>query len=68
MALRAAKDHGFKVDDSVFKFALAGFDEVTDTKTGRVGYRKLGELSSRPSELGSRFPASETEALTALGL
>lgn len=68
MALTSAKTWGFKVDKKALDYSLAWFDEVTDPSTGQVGYRKVGEGSSRPKELGKSFPASETEALTAIGL
>ena len=45
------------------------FDQVTDGTTGRHGYSKRGEPSSRhPGDHATRFPANKGECLTAVGL
>lgn len=67
-ALTSAKSFGYKVDKKAFAYSLAWYSEVTDPNTGQVGYTKLGEGSSRPAGMAARFPATKTEALTALGL
>jgi len=50
------------------QMALSWYQEVTDPQTGRVGYTKRGQGSSRNEGMQAQFPAEETEALTALSL
>jgi len=67
-ALESAKDFGLEVDADALRYAEAWFEEVTDQNTGRAGYTKKGEPSSRKEGLEERFPPEKTEALTAVGL
>jgi hypothetical protein len=68
MALKGAKDAGIPVDDSVMKDGLAVIDALTDEDTGRTGYVKKGELPVRPEGLSAKWPATETESLTAVAM
>jgi len=69
MAYRAGKDFGLEVNDNALKIALEYYDQVTDPATGRHGYTKAGERSSRmPGMHASKFPIKKNEALTGAGL
>jgi hypothetical protein len=67
-ALASAKDGGLKVDAGAFEGAMSFIDEVTDPTTGRIGYSKPGEASSRILGTNDQFPANKGEAMTAVGL
>lgn len=67
-ALKSAREFGMRVDDTAFRYTAAWFDEVTDPATGQCGYTKRGESSSRELGLAEKFPASKTEAMTAVGV
>jgi hypothetical protein len=67
-ALVAAREVGIAVNPDSLKYAATWYDEVTDPNTGRCGYTKRGEGSSRPIAGAEKFPASKTEAMTASGL
>ena len=54
------------VNDRTMKDGLAFLDSLTDEDTGRTGYIKKGELPVRPEGLQGKFPATESEALTAV--
>ncbi len=66
-ALLEAKSSRLEVDPKALEAAASWFRSVTDPRTGRVGYTKLGEVSSRDPARQRLFPASSTEALTAAG-
>ena len=68
MALKSAKDFKLKVDKKAFDFAGAWYDQVTDPNTGQCGYTKKGQGSAREPGQEDKFPASKTEAMTAVGL
>jgi hypothetical protein len=68
MALKGAKDAGIPVDDRVMKDGLAVIDSLTDEDTGRTGYVKKGELAVRPDGMSAKWPATETESLTAVAM
>jgi hypothetical protein len=68
MALKAAKDAGLPVNQRTMKDGLAYIESVTDEDTGRTGYIKKGELPVRPEGLAGKWPAAESEALTAVGM
>ncbi len=67
-ALFSAKQFRIRVNAQSLKAALSWYEEVTDTRTGKVGYTKRGEPSSRLATTAERFPSSRVEALTASGL
>jgi len=69
MACRSGSEFGLKVNSNVFQLGSAWLDQVTETESGRVGYTKAGERSSRFSGKHSIvFPPDKGEALTAAGL
>jgi hypothetical protein len=67
-ALASAKDFGLTIDDKALESSAIWFDSVTDPTTGRAGYTKKGEGSSRPESLVDKFPSTKTESLTAVAL
>ena len=69
MAMRSAADFKLKVNPDSFKLAATWLDAVTDPVTGRAGYTKRGEGSSRqPGKHGELFPTDKNEALTSAAL
>jgi hypothetical protein len=68
MALKAAKDAGIPVNGQTMKDGLAYIDSITDEDTGRTGYVKKGELPVRPEGLAGKWPATESESLTAVAM
>jgi hypothetical protein len=66
--LKSAQDFGLTIDADALKYSKAWLDEVTDPSTGQCGYQRRGEGSARAIGLEQRFPASKTEAMTAVGL
>ncbi len=69
MAYCAGRDFGLEVNEQALQIAAAYYDQVTDPATGRHGYTKRGERSSRmPGEHSRRFPIRKNEALTGAGL
>lgn len=67
MALSLAKDVGLDVDPVALEDALLLVDELTDA-TGRTGYVEPGSGPSRPVARADRYPADQSEAMTAVGL
>jgi hypothetical protein len=68
LALAAARDAGIPVPERGASDGLALLQSLTDEDTGRTGYIKKGERPVRPEDQAGRFPASESESLTALAL
>ncbi len=68
MALKAAEEAGLQVDRESFSGAITWIDEVTDTKTGRVGYDAVGSPSTRNGRVNGHFIKTRGEAMTAEGL
>ncbi|MCK5945288.1 MAG: hypothetical protein KAI24_25085, partial [Planctomycetes bacterium] len=69
MAYCAGKHFGLEVNDNAMMLAATYYDQVTDEQTGRHGYTKAGERSSRmPGQHATRFPVDKNEALTGAGL
>jgi len=68
MALKSAKLAGLTIDDAAFDGALAWIDQTTDPRSGRTGYTELGGPPSRLASLAARFPAENSESMTAVGL
>jgi len=66
-ALTAAKDAGLAVDNQAFEGAIAVFNDMTDSNTGRVGYTRRGGPSGR-GNWNSQYATSAVETLTAVGL
>lgn len=68
-AYRSASDFGLQVNRQALKITANFLDELTDPASGRLGYTKRGEGSSRhPGDHATRFPIESGESLTALGL
>jgi hypothetical protein len=68
LCYESGKCFGLDVDEQAFKQTLQWYDSVTD-KSGRTGYTRLGEPSSRhPGEPMTRFPPDKGEALSAVSL
>ncbi len=68
MALKAAKDAGLTINERTILDGLAFIDSMTDEDTGRTGYTKKGELPVRPEGGTAKWPAAQSESLTAVGL
>jgi hypothetical protein len=68
MAMKAGKDAGLLVSDRAMKDGLAFIETMTDEDTNRTGYVRKGELPVRPEGLEDRWPASESESLTAVAM
>ena len=66
-ALTSARDAGLRIDEEALRGARQWLDEVTDPRTGRTGYDRVGSLSSR-TPANQRFPAERGEAMTAVGV
>ena len=69
LAYKSAKDFHFAVDERVFADTLVWLDQMTDPATGRCGYSRRGEPSSRkPGAHATRFPPEKGEAMTGAAL
>ncbi len=69
MAYKSAKDFKLQVNEQALKIAANWMDEMTDPTSGRTGYTKRGEQSSRhPGDHATRFPQDKGEALTGVAL
>ena len=69
MAYKSAQDFKLQVNEQATKLSATWFDSVTDPVSGRCGYQKRGEPSSRQhGDHTTRFPPEKGEALTAVGL
>lgn len=69
MVYKSAQDFGLQVNAQALRNAEIWLDQVTDPATGRAGYTKRGEPSSRhPGDHGMRFPPKHGEAMTAAAL
>ena len=67
-ALTSGKQFGLDVNADALKFVSAWYDQVTD-ETGKAGYTKSGEMSSRHvGDHAERFPPERGEAMTAAAL
>jgi hypothetical protein len=65
LALASAQRACVPVNVRTAKDGLAFIDSVTDEDTGRTGYYRKGESSVRPEGMQAKFPATESETLTA---
>jgi hypothetical protein len=68
LALKAAKDASLAVDERTIRDGLAFLDALTDPVSGRTGYLRHGELAVRPEGYVNRWPAEESESLTAVAI
>ncbi len=67
-ALFAGKDAGLEVDDEAIKQGMAWVRSMTDSESGRTGYHEKGSLSAREVGAMERWPAEQSEAMTACSL
>jgi len=68
LALVAAEEAGARLDAQAFDGAIAWFDEMTESTTGRTGYTERGGASSRVIGRNDQFPADGAETMTAAAL
>ena len=68
MCLASAKDFGLPFDKHDIEDALAYIDEMTDTATGRTGYKERGSYSSREPGDELIWPFDKVEAMTGVGM
>ncbi len=69
MCLASARDFGLLKDGSAaMEDALLYIDEMTDSATGRTGYKEKGSYSSRESGDEVSWPFDKTEAMTAVAM
>ncbi|MBM4060376.1 MAG: terpene cyclase/mutase family protein [Planctomycetes bacterium] len=68
MAYESGEFFGLEINKSALDLCKTWLDQVSDP-TGRHGYTKAGEPSSRkPGDHATKFPIEKGEALTAVGL
>jgi hypothetical protein len=68
MCLTSAHHFGYPVDRKDVEEALAYIDAMTDSATGRTGYRGRGSFSSRETGDEALWPNENIEAMTAVGM
>jgi hypothetical protein len=68
MALKSGIMSELEVDKSAFVGALAWIDKMTEPEFGKVGYQQRGGPPARTTAMQQKFPASESESLTAVGV
>ncbi|MBL8844049.1 MAG: terpene cyclase/mutase family protein [Planctomycetes bacterium] len=67
-ALYAGREAGLTVDDGALRDGLAYVRSMTDPATGRTGYHEKGSFSAREADAMERWPAEQSEAMTACAL
>ena len=68
MCLASAADFGLPVDKQDLVDALKYIDDMTDTATGRTGYKERGSYSSREPGDELIWPFEKVEAMTAVAM
>ena len=68
MALKSAKLADLVVEDGAIRDAVAWVDRVTEPEFGKVGYQSRGGPVARTTAMQTKFPADQSEALTAAGV
>lgn len=68
MGLKSAVLAGLEVDKGAFGGALAWVDKMTEPEFGKVGYQQRGGQPARTTAMQDKFPAEQSEALTAVGV
>jgi hypothetical protein len=68
MVLKSGKLSGLTVDDQSISNAITWIEEMTDPLTGRTGYVDTGGTPGRLSYLMDKFPARNSESMTAVGV
>ncbi len=67
-ALIAGRDFGLDVDPRAFDGAKGFIEEMTHATTFRTGYLSRGGWSAREPGTNDRWPETQTEAMTAVGM
>ena len=69
MALKSAVMAELEVDKaSTFEGALAWINKMTEPEFGKVGYQQRGGPPARTTAMQQKFPATESESLTSVGV
>ena len=68
MGLKSAIMADLDVDRGAFRGALTWIDKMTEPEFGKVGYQQRGGPTARTTAMQAKFPASESEAMTAAGV
>ncbi|MCE9637593.1 MAG: hypothetical protein K8T90_17990 [Planctomycetes bacterium] len=68
MALKSGKMAELDVDDGAIRDAVGWVDRMTDPEFGKVGYQQRGGAAARTVAMQAKFPASNTESMTAAGV
>ncbi|MCZ6786448.1 MAG: terpene cyclase/mutase family protein [Planctomycetota bacterium] len=66
-ALHALQLAGLEIDQDAWKGALAWVNKVTDPEFGQTGYVQRGGQSARPGGMQDKYPAEQSQAMTAAG-
>jgi hypothetical protein len=68
MCLASARDFGLKIYEQDIIDALRYIDDMTDSTSGRTGYKERGSYSAREIGDDDIWPADQTEAMTAVAM
>jgi len=68
MCMASAKDFKLRYHKEDMQDALLYIDEMTDSATGRTGYKEKGSFSSREAGDENIWPFEESEAMTAVAM
>jgi hypothetical protein len=68
MALKSGVLSGLEVDKGAFGGALAWVDKMTEPEFGKTGYQQRGGPPARTTAMQQRFPANNSESMTAVGV
>tara|TARA_R110002126_G_scaffold25583_3_gene87472 strand:- start:17904 stop:19472 length:1569 start_codon:yes stop_codon:yes gene_type:complete len=67
-ALKSAEDAGLKIDKEAYTGAMNWIEEATEESSGRVGYDRTGDFSSRIENVNDHYEREKGEGMTAVGL
>jgi len=68
MGLKSAILAELEVDKGAFVGATAWVDKMTEPEFGKVGYQQRGGPPARTTAMQQKFPANNSESLTAVGV
>lgn len=68
MALKSGKMADLTVENAALTEPVDWIERMTEPEFGRVGYQSRGGPSARTTAMKARFPSSESEALTSVGV
>lgn len=68
MGLKSAVLAELDVDKGAFRGALDWIDKMTEPEFGKCGYQQRGGAPARTTAMQQKFPATESESLTAVGV